>query len=150
MSEPKFISKPGQVDFTNVRYCPVINIVVTYAGQILLVQRSQQLRLYPHYWNGVSGFLDDSKRIEDKVYEELAEELGIAKQDVSSIKRGQVLLQEAPKYHKTWLVVPVLAEVKTENFQLNWEAQHAQWFTPSELKTLKLLPGFSEVYRQFF
>jgi NADH pyrophosphatase NudC (nudix superfamily) len=149
MAEQKFIPKKGQIDFTNVRYCPVVNTIVTHDGKTLLVQRSDSMRLYPSYWNGISGFLDDSKSINEKVYEELSEELGIAQSNVQSLQIGQVLLQEAPEYHKTWLVVPVLAKVTSPDFKLDWEASQAKWFTVDEIKKLKLLPGFEEVIEQF-
>lgn len=150
MTESKFVPKPGQFDFTNVRYSPVVNTVVTSQGKILLVQRSVGMRLYPGYWNGISGFLDDSRSIEEKVTEELKEELGLKKEEILSLKRGEALIQEAPEYGKTWLVVPMLASISVETFVLNWEAQKAKWFKPSELKRLNLLPGFDMVAGQFF
>lgn len=148
MAERKFVARAGQVDYTNIRYAPVVNTVVTYSGKVLLVQRSSGMRLYPGYWNGVSGFLDDARSIEEKVTQELGEELGIAPEDIESIERGQVLLQEAPEYHKTWLVVPVLARIKTTDFKLDWEAQRAKWYTPDEISKLSLLPGFDAVIGQ--
>ena len=130
MAEAKFVSKPGQIDFTDARYCPVVNTVVTRGGKILLVQRSSQMRLYPNYWNGISGFLDDNRSIEEKVRDELREELGIKKTNIAKLKIGNVLIQEAPQYKKTWLVVPVLASIKIDKFQLDWEAKAAKWFNP--------------------
>ena len=151
MPEPKFAPKPGQVDYTNIRYAPVINCVVTRAdGKVLLVQRSANMRLYPGFWNGVSGFLDDSKSIEEKVQEELREEIGITAKDIIRIERGQVILQEAPDYGKTWLVVPILVTVRAAEVQTDWEAEAARWFDPSEVPSLKLLPGFAGVFGQFF
>lgn len=116
----------------------------------MLVQRSSGMHLYPNYWNGISGFLDDMQSIKDKVYEELREELSIKSQDISDIRIGQLLLQDAPEYQKTWLIVPVLAAIKTEELTLDWEAQKAQWFEPKEIRELNLLPGFVNVVRQFF
>jgi len=150
MSEPKFKPISGQIDFSKARYCPVINTVVTKDGKILLVHRSPTMRLYPNYWNGVSGFLDDSRSIEEKLKDELYEELGVAGKDVASIKIGRVLLQDAKEYKKTWLVVPVLAIITINTFTLDWEAQQAKWFKPEEVKKLNLLPGFNEVISQFF
>jgi NADH pyrophosphatase NudC (nudix superfamily) len=149
MAEQRFIPKPGQVDYTHVRYAPVVNTVVTHEGKVLLVQRSPDIRLYPNYWNGISGFLDDSRSIEEKVTEELGEELGIQADDILLIQRGTVLLQEASDYNKTWLVVPVLARVKTADFKLDWEAARAKWYEPAEVVKLDLLPGFLGVFDQF-
>ncbi len=149
MAEPKFVPRKGQVDYTRIRYAPVVNTVVTHGGKFLLVQRSPDMRLYPGYWNGVSGFLDDDRSVEEKVRQELREELGIRGADIESLERGQVLLQEAPDYHKTWLVVPVLARVKTTGFTLDWEAQRAKWYEAPEIAELNLMPGFREVIDQF-
>ncbi|NBX51333.1 NUDIX hydrolase, partial [bacterium] len=74
---PECIPKTGQVDYANIRYAPVVNCVVHREGKILMIQRSAEMDLHPHHWNGISGFLDDEKTIEEKVLEELQEEGGI-------------------------------------------------------------------------
>lgn len=150
MSEPEFIAKDGQVDYTDIRYAPVVNTVVTKDGRVLLVQRSRELRLYPGYWNGISGFLDDHRSIEEKVADELSEELGIEQANILKLKRGRPFIQEAPEYNKTWLVLPMLAEINTERVGLDWEAEVAKWFKISEISSLELLPGFITVVSQFF
>lgn len=151
MSEPRFIPKDGQVDYTNIRYCPVINCVVRCGEEILLQQRSPEMRLYPNYWSGVSGFLDTNEDIQEKIHEELIEELGIQKDQVISIEVGQVVIQEAPKYGKTWIVFPVLVsiaeKVKTTE---NWEVAKTRWLSPKSAKKLNLLPGFEAVLKTFF
>lgn len=150
MSEPKFVPKPGQTDYTTIRYCPVTNALVVKDGKILLVQRSSNMRLYANYWHCIAGFLDDHSSVEEKVMEELNEELGLTKKDIVSMQRGMVSLHEAPEYDKTFMVVPVVVTVKTDSFTLNWEAQAAKWYKPSEIPSLKLVPGFLEVFKQFF
>ncbi len=148
--EEKFVPKPGQVDFTDVRYCPVINCVVKYKQKILVVERSAGMRLYPNHWNGISGFLDDRRSLEQKVRDELREELGLRKKDILSIRLGQIFDQEAPKYKKTWIVHPVLVTVATDTVHLDWEAQNFRWIAPKAAKRLKLLPGFEQVLNSFF
>lgn len=151
MTQPLFVPKPGQVDFTNIRYCPVINTVVTDGEKILLVKRSSDMNLYPNCWNGISGFLDDKANIEDKVYEELREELGVGKEQVLAVNRGRPLLQEAPQYNKTWLVVPMLATLKSQiTPTTDWEAQDFKWFQLDEIAGLDLLPGFINVIKEFY
>src|SRR3989338_2257419 len=85
MNKLKFKSKPGQIDYTNARWAPVINCVVKYRDKILVVQRSKDLNFYPGYWNGISGFLDDKRSFEQKVKDELREELGIAKNKIKNV-----------------------------------------------------------------
>ena len=96
------------------------------------------------------GFLDDNQSIEDKAREELREELGITDNDIVSLKRGQVVIDEAPDYKKTWLIVPVLAEVNTDKFTLDWEAQQGEWFTPEGLRKLDFVPNSMTIAKQFF
>lgn len=151
MNEPKFIPKPGQVDYTDIRYCPVINCVIRYGDEILLEKRSESMRLYPGYWSGVSGFLDDNGPIEEKAHEELREEFGITRNQVASIERGQVLVQEAPDYGKTWIVFPLRVTL-TEKItpKTNWEVAATKWLSPAAAQSLSLLPGFEQVLATFY
>jgi isopentenyldiphosphate isomerase len=119
-----------------------------YQGTVLLVQRSRDLRLYPGYWNGVSGFLDDHKSLAQKVYEELREELGVSRKHIISMQLGRILNQEAPKYKKTWIVHPVLVQLDTNKVTLDWEAQNYVWVKPSEAMKMNLMPGFEETLKE--
>ena len=141
-----FKTKPGQIDYTNIRWAPVINCVVKYKGKILIVQRSKKLNFYPEYWNGISGFLDDKRSLKEKVADEIKEELGMDK--IKRIKLGEIFDQEEPKYKKTWIVHPVLVEVDADNIKLDWEAQDYKWVTLKEVMKFKLLPGFDIVLKK--
>lgn len=147
MKKSKFRAKNGQVDFSKVRWAPVINCVVKYKNKILLVQRSPTLHFYPSYWNGISGFLDDRKSLKEKVIEEMREELGLSKRLIKHIRPAQIFDQEEPKYKKTWIVHPVLVEVSTDKIKLDWEARRYCWLTLARAKKYKLLPGFERVLK---
>lgn len=151
MTQPKFIPKPGQVDYTDIRYCPVVNCIVRYGNEILLQQRSPDMRLYPGYWSGVSGFLDTNEDIQEKIHEELSEEFGIKPKQVAEVKIGSVIVQEAPEYGKTWIVFPALTTL-TEKVtpKKNWEVAKTQWLLPRSASELDLLPGFKTVLATFF
>ena len=144
----KFQPKLEQMDFTNIRYAPVVNCVLIHEGKILFVKRSGDLNFYPNVWNGISGFLDDEKSFGEKVKEEIAEEVGITEENIISIRRGEIFHQDEPNYGKTWIVHPVLVEVKTSAVTLDWEAQRHRWLSVSEVKVLDLLPGFDEVLKK--
>ena len=143
----KFKIKPGQVDFSRARWAPVINCVLKHKGKILVVQRSKNLKFYPSYWNGISGFLDDRRSLEQKVKDEIKEELKIPGKNIISIRLGKIFHQEEPRYKKTWIVHPVLVTVTTDKIKLDWEAQDCKWLKPDEVKKLKLLPGFEKVLK---
>lgn len=144
----KFQPKPGQTDFTNIRYAPVVNCVLFHEGKILLVKRSSDLKFYPNVWNGISGFLDDEKSFDEKVKEEILEEVGVTEENIISIRRGEIFHQEELAYGKTWIVHPVLVEVNTDAVTLDWESQQYRWLSIDEAKTLDLLPGFDEVLKR--
>lgn len=149
----KFKPKPGQVDYTNVRWAPIINCVVLCKDKILLVKRSKNLKFYPGRWNGISGFLDDKRSIEQKVKDELAEEIGIKEKDIISIKVGHVFDLDEPKYKKTWIVHPILVRMRASKclrankIKLDWEAKEFKWIRPKEAEKFKLVPGFDRVIR---
>ena len=149
MREPDFVARPGQVDYTDVRYAPVLNALVVCQGKVLLLQRSAGMRSYPRYWCGISGYLDDHRSVEDKARQEMQEEVGITGDRIVGIERGTVLLQEAPECGKSWLVVPVLVRVECMGYRLDWESQAADWFSSSEAMMLNLLPGFEAVIAQY-
>jgi len=119
--------------------------VVKYGSKILVVRRNPDLNFYPGYWNGISGFLDDQQSLKEKIYSELSEELGLTRSQIVKIKVGEIFDQDDPQYNKTWVVHPVLVEVKTDKVKLDWEASNYKWLTPIEVKKLKLLPNFIEV-----
>ena len=129
MKKSTFKPKSGQIDYTNARWAPVINCVVKYKNKLLVVQRSGKLNFYPGYWNGISGFLDDQRSLREKVTDELKEELGMPKNKIKKIRLGEIFDQEEPKYKKTWIVHPVLVEVKTDKIKLDWEAENYKWLT---------------------
>ncbi len=145
MEKPKFVPKPGQVDYTNIRRVPVVNCVAKYGEKILLVQRSATMNFYPGLWNGVAGYLDDDKNVTEKAKEELREEVGIEEKDIFRITEGKAGEQEEANYGKTWIVHPVLAEVKTDKIKLDWEAEQYAWILPKKAKKYKLVPGFQKV-----
>lgn len=140
--EKKFKPKRGQTDFTNARWAPVVNCVVRHKSKILLVKRNSGMRLYPGYWNGVSGFLDDQRSLEQKVKDELREELGISEKAVTAIQLGAIFDQDAPEYKKTWVVHPVLVDVSTDAIKLDWEAEEYAWVSPQQVRQYNLVPGF--------
>lgn len=145
MSKNLFRPGAGQVDYTKIRWAPVINCVLKYKNKILLVQRSSELHFYPGHWNGISGFLDDHKNLQEKVKSELKDELGMPASAIRSIRLGKIFDQDAPRYKKTWIVHPVLVEVAANKIKLDWEANKYKWVAIREAKHFKLLPGFDRV-----
>lgn len=142
---PKFTPREDQIDYTKARWTPVVISVVTYNGKILLVKRSSKVNFYPGYWNGISGFLDDKRSLEEKTTDEITEELGIEESQIESIQLCTIFDQEEPGYGKTWIVHAVLVTITTDKITLNWEAEQYEWAEQSEIEGYDLLPGFDRV-----
>ena len=145
-----FNPKPGQIDYTSVRWAPAINCVVKHADKILIVKRSLDMKFYPGWWNGLGGFLDDDKSLEEKVKEEIMEEIGIEEKDIISIKLGEIFDYDDPELGKTWIIHPALVEVKTNKVVLDWEADDYRWARPDELAGFEITPSFKKIIAGFF
>ena len=108
------------------------------------------MNFYPNLWNGIGGFLDDEKSLEEKIKEELSEETGIKENEIISIKRGEIFDLDDPTIGKTWIIHPALVEVSTDKIFLDWEAGEYRWINPDELKNFDVAAGFMKVARNFF
>jgi len=145
MTKPAFIPADGQVDYTNIRYCPVVHCIVRHGGRILMLQRSPDMTIHPGYWCGVTGFLDDQAGVEDKARQEVAEELGLRLAAITNLHVGPVFVSDDPRLGKTWIVFPVLVDINTAKVKTDWEAAAHKWLPLDKIEALPLLPGFKKV-----
>lgn len=111
----------GRINFTGIRKAPVLNVVVRCGEEILIVKRSEKVSTYQGLWNGVSGFIDEPKSIEEFSEQELHEELGITAEDIDEIKVCEPYEVEDTDINRVWFVYPVLAELKKKpSIKLDW------------------------------
>ena len=115
MDKLQFKPKLGQVDYTKVRWAPVINCVLKYKDKILIVQRSGKLNFYPNYWTGISGFLDDKRSLQQKVKDEIKEETGLGSKNIKSIKQ-QNLMRAVKFYSGSSVVKPMKLQMVYSGF----------------------------------
>lgn len=135
-----------QVDFTNVRYAPVINVVVQNTdGDILIVKRSEDVGFYPGHWNGIGGFLDDDADFGEKVKRELHEEVGIEGEQIRSIEMGPIFHDDAPRYNKTWIIHPARVRITSDVGDIDWEADSYAWIAPADIDRYHVVPSFLTV-----
>ena len=67
-----------------------------------------------------------------------------------SVTQGEVFEYDDPRYNKTWIIHPVLVDVKTDAIRLDWEAKDSRWVTLEEVKEYNVLPGFERVLSTLF
>ena len=142
---PKF--PDGRIDYSNSNIAPVISVFVKHEDRILLLKRSNKVRVYQDIWSAIAGYLDELKPITQKVLEEIQEELGIktAEDNILSIKIGRPYEFEDNRIQKTWISHPVLIELKHKpQIKLDWEHVDYKWIKPEELKNFDTPPKLGE------
>jgi len=137
---PKF--PDGRIDYSRSNVALVITVFVRYKDTILLLKRSDRVSTYKGKWNTVAGYLDEIRPVEEKVLEELREELGIGKEDILSIYLADSFEFNDSNIGKTWIVTPVLVELsKKPEIRLDWEHTDFKWILPEELKNFDTVPN---------
>ncbi len=132
----------GRIDYSNSDVAPVITVFVKYKDRILLLKRSDKVRAYQKKWNSIAGYLDELKPIRQKSLEEIREETGIKEDNISSIRVRKSYKFRDAKINKTWIIHPVLAELKNKpEIRLDWEHTEYKWIKSEELKNFDIVPN---------
>lgn len=123
---PKF--PDGRINYSDSNIAPIVIVFVKYKQRFLLLKRSEKGLHYKGKWSVVAGFLDEMRPIKDKVLEELQEETGIQKDDISKMRIGEPYRFEDEEIDKTWIRCPVLVELKSQiKPKLDWEHDEYRW-----------------------
>jgi len=136
---PKF--PDGRINYSNAHTAPVISVFVRFDGKILLLKRSDKVSTYKGKWNAVGGYLDEIKPIRKKILGEVKEELGIGEDNIMSIRLGRSYEFNDKEIGKTWIVHPVLVELKErQDIKLDWEHTECRWIEADEIKNFDTVP----------
>lgn len=131
----------------------VVTCLLEHYGKILILRRSEQVGTYRGLWGGVAGFVEENEDPLETAIKEIEEEIGIKKEDIKLIKRGNPVsftdVYEGKKFD--WTIFPFLFSIETiENIQINWEHSEHQWIVPSEIENFETVPRFKEIVLKFF
>jgi len=144
---PRF--SDGRIDYSSSDVAPVITVVIKYKDKILLLRRSERVGTYKGKWNFVAGYLDELRPIREKILEELNEELGLDESFVSSICFGEPYKFKDKEINKTWIIHPVLVELKrAPEIKLDWEHVEYKWLEPEDVKNFDIVPRLEESLRR--
>ncbi len=99
---------------------------------------------YKNLWSSLAGFIDDEKPIEDKIAEEITEELGLQKTQITRIAKSEIYTFKDEKLNRDWIRNLYLVEISNPNIKLNWEHTDYRWISPDEIKDYETTPGFAE------
>ena len=132
-----------RIDYTNSKIAPVLICFVKYKDKFLLLKRSDKVLAYKNLWSVLAGFIDDEKTIEDKIIEEITEELGLKKEDVKKITRGDIYTFKDEKIDRDWIRNLYVVEISTDNIKLDWEHVDYKWISSEEINNFEITPGLA-------
>jgi 8-oxo-dGTP diphosphatase len=144
---PKF--EDGRINYSNSDTAPVITVFIKYEDKILLLKRSDKVLTYKGKWNTVAGYLDELKSIQEKIIGEVKEELRIEENNIFSIFIGESYEFKDKKIGKTWIIFPVLVELKNEpEIKLDWEHTQYKWIKMDELENFDIVSSLKESFKR--
>ena len=122
----------------------VVTVFLTHRSKILVLKRSREVGTYKGHWAGVSGYLDSEDPLK-QAYSEIAEEVGLSKQDVTLVKAGKPLEIVDGAQDRAWRVHPFLFAVhEPDKIRLDWENIARRWIFPAEIVGLHTVPALKE------
>lgn len=134
----------GPEEATHVVTCFVLR---SHEGhdEVLLAQRSQQVRTYRGAWAGISGYVEPGVEPVEQAYTELQEEAGLAREDVELRRTGKPVAFRDEAIAQSWVVHPFLFRlIRPDNLRSDWEAERFQWYPPAEVASLPTVPRLAE------
>src|SRR4051794_7149562 len=68
----------GRLDYSDAPEAAVVDCYVTHSYRLLILKRAQPLAGSLTAWHVVSGYLDEECTLQEKVFEEVFEEIGVS------------------------------------------------------------------------
>ena len=126
------------------RFLDVVTVFLIHGDTILVLKRSSKVGTYRGHWAGVSGYVESKDPLK-QAYTEMAEEVGLSKQDVTLVKAGKPLEIVDEAQDRAWRVHPFLFAVhEPDKIRLDWENTAMRWILPEEIDQLKTVPALKE------
>lgn len=126
------------------KFQDVVTVFLTSGGKVLVFKRSDKVGTYKGHWAGVSGYLESADPLQ-QAYVEMAEEVGLGKEDVSMVRMGKPLEIFDPARERAWRVHPFLFVVhRPDKIRLDWENVEMRWILPEEIVQLQTVPALKE------
>ena len=122
----------------------VVTSFLSFDNKILILKRSKKVSTYKGKWAGISGYIEDEKPL-DAAYREIFEELGLKKEDIKLIGRGNILKVKDDDLRTIFYVHPFLFELTSKkDLKLNFEHTQYRWVDKKELEKVETVPQLKE------
>ena len=126
------------------KFQDVVTVFLIHSNRVLVLKRSSKVGTYRGHWAGVSGYLESQDPLK-QAYTEMAEEVGLSKQDVTLVKAGKPLEIVDDAQDRAWRVHPFLFAVhEPDKIVLDWENQEMRWILPEEIVQFQTVPGLRQ------
>ena len=133
------IDKSNELEFQDV-----VTVFLAHHSKILVLKRSSRVGTYRGRWAGVSGYLESEDSL-DQAFTEMAEEVGLSRDDVTLIRAGEPIEVVDEARNRAWRVHPFLFRVdEPDKIRLDWENTEMRWVRPDELVGLQTVPALKE------
>ena len=119
--------------------------------EVLLARRSERVRTYRGAWAAISGYVEVGVSPIEQAYQELAEETGFQRADVTLLREGEPLAFRDESIAQDWVVHPFLfLALRPDAAQHDWEAHEFAWTRPDAVRTLPTVPQLAEALARVY
>ena len=127
----------------------VVTCFLESNGEILILRRSEQVGSYQGKWAGVSGYIETTA--DEQALTEIAEETGLAQEDLTLIRSGEPLPIEDEKLGIKWVVHPYLFHINDrDKIRIDWEHTEIRWIKPEEIGNYQTVPELKETLARVY
>ncbi|UCE46122.1 MAG: NUDIX domain-containing protein [Methanobacteriota archaeon] len=133
----------GTIELDGVLERHVVTCILRHKGDVLLLQRSNEVGSYRGRWAGVSGYIEEGESDLAAARREASEEVGLrltkpsARTTPQSFRSGDTV----------WVVHPFLFDVPSRRISIDWEHDEHKWVNPTELRKYNTVPGLEAVVK---
>ena len=100
-------------------------------------------------WAGVSGYIEGEEDPLDRALKEISEEVGLEKESLILIKRGEpVDSLDTIRKDVVWVVTPFLFRVNSSQIRIDWEHEDYRWVSVDEIKDFETIPGLMKTLKR--
>ena len=127
----------------------VVTCFLESAGEILILRRSERVGSYQGRWAGVSGYVETTP--DEQTLIEISEEVGLGKEDLKLVKKGESLAIEDEQLGVRWIVYPYLFHIKErDKIRIDWEHKEAKWIKPAAMGNFQTVPMLRETLARVY
>lgn len=129
---------------TAVDHTPVVTVFLRNRGEVLLLERSDDVGSYPGRWGGVAGHVEDDP--EASACREIREETGLSDVAISFVRAGEPFVVEDGTDGAPWRVHPFLFDAYERDVEPNWETKRFEWVPPPAIRNRETVPNLWQSY----